>query len=75
MPRVHGCGPRWVWIQTCSKPIQTSRIVTAYIVLLLGEVRRAVCGLASQLWVLGRAGIHGRQCLPRNSAATCRLVQ
>eukprot|EP00983_Pelagomonas_calceolata_P127101 1161368-Pelagomonas_calceolata.AAC.7 len=39
----------------CCKPIQTSRIVTIYDVSLLGEVKRAVCGLASQLWVPGRA--------------------
>eukprot|EP00983_Pelagomonas_calceolata_P120633 1160725-Pelagomonas_calceolata.AAC.1 len=47
-------------VQRCSKPIQTYRIVSAYNVLLLGEVSRAVCGLASQLWVPGRAGLHGR---------------
>eukprot|EP00983_Pelagomonas_calceolata_P093748 1157809-Pelagomonas_calceolata.AAC.14 len=52
-PHAHGCGPRGGGIQTCSKPIQTSRIVTSYNVLLLGEVWRAVCGLASQLWVSG----------------------
>eukprot|EP00983_Pelagomonas_calceolata_P069025 1150195-Pelagomonas_calceolata.AAC.1 len=42
-------------MQRCSKAIQTSRIGTAYNVLLLGEVRRAVCELASLLWLLGRA--------------------
>eukprot|EP00983_Pelagomonas_calceolata_P094546 1157900-Pelagomonas_calceolata.AAC.18 len=39
----------------------TSRIVTMYDVLLYGEVRRAVCGLASQLWVSGRADGWGIQ--------------
>eukprot|EP00983_Pelagomonas_calceolata_P074682 1152646-Pelagomonas_calceolata.AAC.8 len=42
-------------MQRHSKPIQTSRIVTTYNVLLLGEVRRAVCGFANQLWVPERA--------------------
>eukprot|EP00983_Pelagomonas_calceolata_P068041 1149741-Pelagomonas_calceolata.AAC.9 len=43
------------WRRMCCKPIQASRIVTIYDVLLHGEVRRAVCGFASQLWVPGRA--------------------
>eukprot|EP00983_Pelagomonas_calceolata_P134845 1162100-Pelagomonas_calceolata.AAC.6 len=41
--------------------IQTSRIVTMYDVLLHGEVRRAVCELASHLWVPGRADGGGNQ--------------
>eukprot|EP00967_Tisochrysis_lutea_P078816 scaffold107481_cov14-Tisochrysis_lutea.AAC.1 len=38
---------------------------------LLHGVSRAVCRLANQLWVPGRAGLHGRpllSCLPQNSA-------
>jgi hypothetical protein len=34
-----------------------------YGVIINGEVRRAVSGLASKLWVLGRAGMHGRPLL------------
>eukprot|EP00983_Pelagomonas_calceolata_P046655 1140282-Pelagomonas_calceolata.AAC.1 len=35
--------------------VQMQKVITAYNVLLLGGVSRAVCGLASQLWVPGRA--------------------
>eukprot|EP00983_Pelagomonas_calceolata_P004677 152962-Pelagomonas_calceolata.AAC.2 len=50
-----GCSPsRGVWRHSCSKPIQTSRIVTMYKMLLPGAARWALCGLASQLWVPGR---------------------
>eukprot|EP00983_Pelagomonas_calceolata_P064183 1148008-Pelagomonas_calceolata.AAC.5 len=55
VPRPHGCGPRSVYRQTCSKAIQTSKIVTTGNVLLLGEVRRAVYGLASHSYLPGRA--------------------
>ena len=34
-----------------------------YDVIINGEVRRAVSGLASKLWVPGRAGMHGRPLL------------
>jgi len=63
VPRAQGCGQQGVqgvWRQACSKSFQTSKVVAIYDVSLLGEVKRAVCGLASLLWVLGRAGMHGR---------------
>jgi len=45
-----------------------------YDVIINGEVRRAVSGLANKLWVPGRAGMHGRPLLSfylsHNSAAT-----
>ena len=44
-------------------PLQTSRIAIMYDVIINGEVRRAVSGLASKLWVPGRAGMHGRPLL------------
>jgi hypothetical protein len=46
-----------------SKLVQTSRIAIMYDVIMNGEIRRAVGGLASKLWVPGRAGIHGRPLL------------
>jgi hypothetical protein len=45
-----------------------------YDVIINGEVRRAVSGLASKLWVPGRAGMHAwasaAQFLSHNSAVT-----
>ena len=48
-----------------------------YDVIMNGEVRRAISGPASKLWVPGRAGMHGRplpsfcpKFLSHNSAAT-----
>jgi len=46
-----------------SKLVQTSRIAIMYDVIMNGEVRRAVSGLASKLWVPGRAGMHVRPLL------------
>eukprot|EP00983_Pelagomonas_calceolata_P100212 1158539-Pelagomonas_calceolata.AAC.1 len=41
VPCAQGCGQQGVWKRACGKPIQTSKIVTMYDVLLHGEVRRA----------------------------------
>jgi hypothetical protein len=40
-----------------------------YDVIINGEVRRAVSGLAIKLWVPGRAGMHGRPLL-----SFCRIT-
>eukprot|EP00983_Pelagomonas_calceolata_P126443 1161304-Pelagomonas_calceolata.AAC.4 len=45
-----------MWSKTCGISIQSPRIVTMYGVILLGEVRRAFCGLARQSWVPHKAG-------------------
>eukprot|EP00983_Pelagomonas_calceolata_P102116 1158768-Pelagomonas_calceolata.AAC.10 len=54
VPCAQGSWQQGRWRQTCGKLIRTPRIVTMYKVLLLGGVRRAVCGLASQPWSSGR---------------------
>lgn len=59
--------------QTCSKTIQTSRMVTSYNVWLHGDMRRALCELVRQLWVPGKPCMRGHPLLcfcPNNSAAT-----
>eukprot|EP00983_Pelagomonas_calceolata_P096089 1158086-Pelagomonas_calceolata.AAC.29 len=55
VPRAQGCGQQGVCRQTCSKSFQTLKVVAMYDVSLLHEVKWAVRGLASLLWVPGRA--------------------
>eukprot|EP00983_Pelagomonas_calceolata_P073062 1151993-Pelagomonas_calceolata.AAC.1 len=55
VPYAHGRGPQGVWRQTCSKPFQTSRIMTMQDAPLHGEVRRAGMAPLLQL-ILEREG-------------------
>eukprot|EP00983_Pelagomonas_calceolata_P029983 938555-Pelagomonas_calceolata.AAC.1 len=66
VPQTHGCGQQWVWRQLCRKTTQTSR--TMYNVLLRGELKKALSGLASQLPVPGKTS--AAQFLPHTYAAT-----
>eukprot|EP00983_Pelagomonas_calceolata_P052004 1142655-Pelagomonas_calceolata.AAC.1 len=73
VPCAQGCWQQGVWRRMCCKPIQTSRIMTMYDVLLHCEFRRAVCGLAGPVvsaWKGRYASTSAAQFLPQNSAAT-----